>query len=405
MLERAEDRTTQDQAGRDRRTPMWVLASAIAATIVAVLAALAVFGGATLPERAGPPVEELSVERVVLAPGTIELTLRGTGADPVSIAQVAVNDTFVHFEGAEQPISRLASTTVRLDVPWQNGQPYLISLLTSTGLVIEHEIPAAVATPAPDASFLGVMTLLGTYVGVLPVLLGMLVLPVLRRAGGGVVRVLLAMTVGLLAFLALDASLEGSALAEDTGGPFGGTVLVLLGAALAYLTLTAVDGYLRARRPPHGDAHGGGMRLATLIALGIGLHNLGEGLAIGSAFAVGELALGTALVIGFALHNTTEGLAIVAPLTDHRPGLARLAGLGLLAGAPAILGALLGAAVNNPALSALLLGVGVGAILQVIAQIVPALRRSGLRALDPPVAGGLAAGLLVMYLTGLLVAA
>lgn len=405
MLERSEDRTTPDRTRWVQQIPPWLLATAIAATIAAVLAVLGVFGGETLPERAGPPVEELTVERVALTPGTVELTLRGTGPDPVSIAQVAVNDTLVDFQGAEEPISRLASTSVRLAVPWQDGQPYLIALLTSTGLVIEHEIPAAVATPVPDAAFLGVMVLLGTYVGILPVLLGMLVLPVLRRARAGVVRALLAVTIGLLAFLALDAALEGSALAEGAGGPFGGTALVLLGTALAYLTLTAVDGRLRARRTSEPDVQRQGSRLATLIALGIGLHNLGEGLAIGTAFAIGELALGTALVVGFALHNTTEGLAIVAPLAEHRPGLGHLAGLGLLAGAPAILGALLGATVNNPTLSAVLLGIGVGAIVQVIGQIIPALRRTGRRSLDPTVACGLTVGLLVMYFTGLLVAA
>jgi len=136
------------------------------------------------------------------------------------------------------------------------------------------------------------------------------------------------------------------------------------------------------------------VRLAFLIALGIGLHNLGEGLAIGSAYAVGELALGAALVVGFALHNTTEGIAVVAPLTDERPPLLRLLGLGLLAGAPAILGALIGAAVNNAELSALLLGVGVGAIVQVIIQVLPAVR--GARAtFDPLAVGGVAAGVLV----------
>jgi len=142
-----------------------------------------------------------------------------------------------------------------------------------------------------------------------------------------------------------------------------------------------------------------------MIAVGIGLHNLGEGLAIGSAYAVGELALGAFLVIGFALHNTTEGIAIVAPLAQQRPSLVQLAALGLLAGGPAILGAMLGAAVNNAELSALLLGVGVGAIAQVIVQIAPALRARSGQALSPATIGGITAGLLIMYLTSLLVTA
>jgi zinc transporter, ZIP family len=209
-------------------------------------------------------------------------------------------------------------------------------------------------------------------------------------------------TVGLLAFLAVDATLEGLALATASGGAFGGQALVLLAAGLAFLALTLIDRALD-RRARTGPASG--LRLSAMIAIGIGLHNLGEGLAIGSAYAIGELALGAALVVGFALHNTTEGLAVVTPLTTTRPSLITLAGLGILAGAPAILGAVLGATVSNTELSAVLLGVGVGAILQVIVQIAPGLRGSGTARLEPGVIGGIAAGAAVMYLTGLLVTA
>jgi ZIP family zinc transporter len=367
-----------------------------------------VFGGETLPERAGPPIEQLSVERADLSPGVIELHVRNTGADPVAVAQVFVNDAYVDFTGVDEPIGRLSSDTLRLDYPWQDQQPYMISMLTSTGAVIEHEIPAAVATPEADGGFFALMVLLGTYVGVIPVVLGMLFLPALRRIGRRAVQVLLAVTVGLLVFLAADATFDGVELAEEAGGAFGGPVLVVLGALLAYLALTAVDH--RLSRPRREDAPNATLgaspgRLALLIAVGIGLHNLGEGLAIGSAYAVGELAIGVALVVGFAVHNTTEGLAIVAPLTraDARPSLLRLLGLGLIAGAPAILGAVLGATVTNPELSTFLLGVGVGAIVQVVVQLLPQLREPEGPALRPAVAGGVIAGVLAMYLTGLLV--
>jgi ZIP family zinc transporter len=380
------------------RVPLWALVPAVVAVVATVLAVLAALGGASLPERAGPPVEALAVERTVFEPGTIEVVVRNTGPDPVTVAQVVVNDVFVDFTGGGTPIERLGTDTLVMHYPWISGQPYTVSMMTSTGLVIEHEIPAAVATPTGGPGLLGPMALLGAYVGVVPVLLGMLALPVLRRVGRGVVRVLLAVTVGLLLFLAADALLEGFELAERAGGAFGGPALVLLGAALAFLALTALD------RRLGGDA--AGMRLATMIAVGIGLHNLGEGLVVGSAYAVGELALGAALVVGFAVHNTTEGLAIVAPLADRRPSLWALVGLGLLAGAPAILGAAIGATVDNAALSALLFGVGVGAVTQVVIQIVPALRDQATgRLLDPGVLGGLGAGIVVMYATGLLVAA
>ncbi|WP_433003322.1 ZIP family metal transporter [Kribbella sp. CA-294648] len=387
-----------------QRLPLWLLATATIAAVAAVLAVVLLVGGRSLPDRAGPPVEQLTVERTVLSPGAIELNLRNTGPDPVQVAQVTVNDVFVSFAGAVQPLGRLGADTVRLDFPWQDGQPYRVAILTSTGAVIEHEIPAAVATPETGGSLLGLMALLGTYVGIIPVVLGMALLPVLRRAGPTAVRTLLALTVGLLAFLAVDATLEGLELAEPAGA-FGGPVLVFLGAGLAFLALSAVDRFLRHRAAQQTDPAVPGHRLALMIAIGIGLHNLGEGLAIGSAYAVGELALGTSLVVGFALHNTTEGLAIVTPLTRHRPAPGRLLYLGLLAGAPAIIGAVAGATVTNAALSSLLLGLGVGAIIQVVTQLAPSLRTHTGRILDPATAGGLSAGLLIMYLTGLFVAA
>jgi zinc transporter ZupT len=247
---------------------------------------------------------------------------------------------------------------------------------------------------------------LGTYVGIIPVALGMLFLPFLRQVREHWIRFFMAVTVGLLGFLALDAYLEGTEIAESGTGAFGGAELLFIGAGAAYLGLVALDRFLRARGERAREAGASALQLSLLVAIGIGLHNLGEGLAIGSAYAVGELALGAFLVFGFALHNTTEGLAIVAPLSGYRrPSLGRLAALGLIAGAPAILGAFIGASAFNPELAALLIGVGIGAIVQVIVQLVPAIRDRAGRALYPASVGGILTGVLVLYLTGLLVSA
>ncbi len=390
---------------RTTRTRGWVLAVAGLLTVGVALLAVALLGGQTLPERTGPPVEELAVERTVLAPGLIELTVRNTGPDPVQVGQAAVNDAFVEFTGGEEPIGRLGAETLRLDVPWQDGQPYLVSILTSTGAVVEHEIPVATTTPQPDSGFVWHMVLLGTYVGIIPVLLGMLFLPAVRRVGPRIVRALLALTVGLLAFLAADAAIEAIELAGQAGGAFGGPALVVLGAGLAFLALMSLDRLLRNRRDPGGTPGGapGGQRLALMIAIGIGLHNLGEGLAIGSAYAVGALAVGASLVIGFAVHNTTEGLAVVVPLASRPVPALRLFGLAMVAGAPAVAGTLIGSTVANAELSALLLGIGVGAIVQVVVQLTPGLRDRATGQVDPIAFGGLAAGVVLMYATGLLV--
>jgi zinc transporter ZupT len=383
--------------------PTWALGAGVAALIAAVLVVLAIAGGDSLPERLGPPVEEIAVERTTLEPNRIELSVRNTGPDDVRIAQAFVNDAYVDFSGADEPIGRLGSGTVTLTYPWQEGQPYLVSLVTSTGVVIEHEIAAAVETPKADGDLFGLMALLGTYVGIVPVVMGMLLLPAMRRFRPDWIRVLMAITVGLLAFLAVDATLEGLDLANESGGAFGGVELLVLGALLAYLVLTAVDRYLRSRAVDGEDGSAAAGRLALMIAIGIGLHNLGEGLAIGTAYAIGELALGAFLVLGFAIHNTTEGFAIVAPLTRSRPSMLRLLALGLIAGAPAIAGGVIGALVTNPELSALLLGVGVGAVVQVIVQIAPAMRDRAGRLLDTATATGVAVGLVAFYLTGLMI--
>jgi zinc transporter ZupT len=380
-----------------------LVAALLLGAALAALAALAVLGGQSPPETADPPAEELAVEGTTLTPGVIELTVRNTGSDPVQVAQVFVNDAYVDLIGGSEPIDPLATDTLSLVYPWRDGQPYLVSMLTSSGGVIEHEISAAVPDPESGPAYFGLMVLLGACVGIVPVLLGMLFVPLLRRAGPTAVRVLFAVTVGLLAFLVFDAAAVGLALAESSGAAFGGAALVVLGAAVAYLLLAGADHRLHRRQPAHAENASTGFRLALMIAVGIGLHNLGEGLAIGAAYAVGELALGAALVIGFALHNTTEGITVVFPLGDDRPSPPRLLALALVAGVPAIIGAVLGGWVDGADLSAFLLGVGVGTAIQLIIQLVRQLREGAGARVAPSTLFGVLAGVLIMYVTGLLV--
>jgi zinc transporter, ZIP family len=380
------------------RQPLWVLGLAPLLLIAAAFAAFALLDGPGLGDRRGPPAEEIAVERTKLEPGVIELTVRNDGPDAVRIAQTVVNDAFAQFSGGDRAIGRLESAVLRIEQPWVEGEAYEIALLTSSGGTIVHEIPVAVETPAADLSFFGLMALLGVYVGVIPIALGMLWLPWIRRIPPSWVRAVMALTVGLLAFLAVDATLEGFELAGEGSQAFGGAALVLLGGIVAYLLLTGVSEWLRERRR---GATGG--TLALLVATGIGLHNLGEGVAIGSAYTVGALALGAFLVVGFALHNTTEGLAIVAPIANSSPSWRRLAVLGLIAGAPAVLGAWIGAAAFNASLAAFLFGFGAGAIVQVIVQLAPSLRDDEGRTLHPRAVAGLLAGLGLMFVTGLLV--
>lgn len=411
-----EARGATAQLGPTQKLPAWALGLIPLALIAAAIGAFALLGGPGLGERNGVPVEELVVDRTELRPGEIALTVRNDGPDPVDIAQVSVNDAYVDFDADSTEVGRLGSIEVTMPYDWIEAEAYEIFLLTGTGGVVEHTIDAAAETPEADASFFGLMALLGVYVGVIPVALGMLWLPFVRSIDRRWIQALLALTIGLLAFLAIDAVEEGVEVAGEGAQALGGAGLVFVGALAAYLLLSGIEAWLGQRRGRAERAGAGGAHLAMLIAIGIGLHNLGEGLAIGSAYAIGSLALGTFLVVGFAIHNTTEGLAIVAPLArpgdaggeeaaepPSRVGPGLLIALGLVAGAPAIVGAVIGASAFNTSLAAFLLGAGAGAIAQVIQQIAPAVRDSSGRFLNPLAVAGLLAGLALMYATSLLV--
>jgi ZIP family zinc transporter len=389
---------------RSRRVPLW-LSGVGPLIIVAALAVVFVVFNPIASLREVPPVEAVAFERTVFEPGLIELHVRNDGPDPVVISQVLVNDAYRDFSATQSTLGRLDTATVRVSYPWDDGLPVTIGLVTSTGLVIEHEVEVAALTPAPDASTLWVYALLGVYIGVIPVLIGLLWFPSLRQASRRWLDFFLALTLGLLVFLLLDTVAEGLELAGETGAALGGLQLFGFGAIAAVLCLISLEGVLQRRR---ADNKGGAasltpLALAYLIAAGIGLHNLGEGLAVGAALATGELALGTFLVLGFALHNTTEGLAIVAPMgsSESRPSLWHFAGLGALAGAPTIAGAWAGGFAFTPAWAALAFGVAAGAIAQVVWQIAKGMDR-GRRAVMGTGALGFLAGFVIMYATGLL---
>ena len=399
------------EAATARRTrPAWLAGVAPLAILAAAIALFVLLDAPGL-ERIGIPQEKLSVERTVLKPGEIQLHVRNDGPDPVRVRQAIVNDGFASFSQSHTEIGRLGGSEIDIEYPWIEGQDYEVKLLTATGVTIDHTITAATETPGADLGFYGLMALIGLYVGIIPVAIGMLWLPWLRGVDSRWIGFLLAFTIGLLAFLGIEALLEGTDVAGSGAEAFGGAALVWLGAAAAFLALAGVDAWLRGRRAGEArrsDARSRGAalgyRAALLVAIGIGLHNLGEGLAIGSAYAVGSLALGATLVVGFALHNTTEGLAIVSPVARERAArFGRLALLGLIAGAPAVLGAWIGASAYQPGLAALMFGVGAGAIAQVVVQIAPQIRDGAGRLLHPLAVGGLLTGLAVMYVTGLLV--
>jgi zinc transporter, ZIP family len=345
-----------------------------------------------------PPVEQLSVESVRLTPGLIELSVRADGSGPLRIAQVQVDNAYRQFtQNPEGPIRRLGKVTIDIPYPWVSGEAHHISLLTSVGTIFEHTINVAQATPTYEVPTLALLGLVGLLLGLAPVATGLLAYPALRTLSQKWIRFVLALTVGLLLYLLIDTlgeGLEAAALAIDR---FRAHTVVWVAALITCALLLAL-GRSRGAAPE-------GLKLASFIALGIGLHNLGEGLAVGAAISAGEAALATFLVIGFTIHNVTEGFGIATPLIGRHPSLLAFAGLAALAGLPAVLGVWLGAQAVSPLWTALSFAVGAGAILQVIIEVTALIaRRDGNQALATPSSlGGVIAGLAVMYLTALLV--
>lgn len=346
-----------------------------------------------------PPVEALTVERTVLDEIGIGLLVRGGGSEAMVIAQVAVDDAFWTFTQVPPgPIARGQAVWVQIPYPWVLGEAHIVKMLSNTGTAFEHAIAVAVPTPKATGGQLGPQALVGVIVGLLPVALGLMFYPAMRGVGRGGMNFLLALTVGLLAFLLIDMTSEALELAASAAALFQGSAMVWLSALASFLLLMAIG---RWRGKPEGLA------LAFYIALGIGLHNFGEGLAIGGAFAAGSAGLGTFLVLGFALHNVTEGIGIAAPMLRVRPPLWTFAALTLLAGGPAVLGMWAGSLAYAPQWSALALAVGAGAILQVMVEVTAYLmRQNGDRQAllsSPAVLGGFLAGLAFMYATAALI--
>jgi len=365
---------------------------------VLVAAILATGGG--LSHLAGPPQEKLHIDRVQLPdPGTIRVRAVNEGPNTLTISQVMVDEAFWQFEvSPSNELEPRESATVEIPYHWVEGEPHEVALVTGRGLTFHEEIPVAVETRGPSLELFGRYGLVGVYVGVLPIVLGMLWFPFLADLRERSLNFVLSLTLGLLVYLGVDTWVDALEFAHEAPEFWQGTSMV---AGITALTLGALiwTGQIGERRSEASP-----LRLAYLIALGIGFHNLGEGLAIGAAYASGEASLGAFLILGFTLHNVTEGIGIVAPVAEDRPAIKHFALLALLAGAPAIAGTWIGGFAFDPALASAFLAAGVGAIFQVIWEVGRLVRANNEQIGDPlvsaPNLAGFAVGLALMYGTG-----
>jgi zinc transporter, ZIP family len=390
-----------DRSGREM--PLWFKGLAPLVLLAVLVIGFLRFGPLGVFRQNFPPVEELTIERIRLPQfGVMEVEVVNGGPEPVTVAQVMVDDAnWVHSLDGRRTLDRLESRVITIPYPWVEGEPLTVALVSSTGLTFSGDLAVATRSPAVDARYLTTFALLGVYAGVIPVFIGLLWLPFVRAVGRRWIDFLLSLTIGLLVFLGVSSLIESTEAAALVPAAFQGHALVLLGVVGTPLLLSAVG---RSRGRKQGTRSP--LYVAGLIALGIGLHNLGEGLAIGTSYASGEIALGTFLVIGFLLHNTTEGLGIVTPLAHERPRLASLVLLGVLAGVPTVLGAWLGGFTYSPAGTAFFLAVGAGAIAQVVYELWRLFARRSESGLNAPLnVAGLITGMVIMYATGLLVPA
>lgn len=379
----------------------WLLAL-VPLLLLGILLAYLVLTGGGLKELSGPPVEQLNIQRITLPEaGVINVEVINDGPQTVTVAQVMVDDAFWQYSvEPSNVLPRLGRATFTIPYAWVEEEAHAITLITNTGVTFASEIAVAVETPEPSRDLFWRFALIGLYVGVVPVVLGMLWYPWMRRLSKQAMNFILSLTVGLLVFLAIGTYLDAQEFAAALPAFWQGTPVVILVSLIALGVLLALGNRSKtSERKPLG--------LAYQIALGIGLHNLGEGLAIGAAFAAGEAALATFLVLGFTVHNITEGVGIAAPVVRQNPGFKHFAFLALLAGVPAILGTWLGGFAFNPVLATLFLAIGVGAILQVVWEVGKLVAKDSAKFERPTInwtnLAGFALGVAIMYFTAFMV--
>lgn len=387
------------------RNSKWLITLLIPLVLLLLVLGWVFKNGAGVERDPAAPIEVLNVEQIKIAPSGFQLDVSNTGPETLKVSQVIVDDSVWNFSMTpDTTLNRFDNAMVTINYPWVEGDPHTILLISENGIITEAVIDAATLTP--EFSWDNVLNygLIGFYVGIVPITLGLLWYPFMKRMKKSWINAILALTVGLLLFLFFGTLLDGFEIGAEAPSVFQGNMVVIISTVLSFLLLIGFDQYQQQRQIGNGYSP---LRIALLMATGIGLHNFGEGLAIGSSFALGEAALGTFLIIGFTLHNITEGIGIAAPLLTTKPKINQFVLLGTIAGAPAIFGTWFGGFIFSPIWGAVFLGIGAGAILQVIFVISKMLMEDHKKNSEPFVSwmnfAGFTIGILIMYFTAFFV--
>ncbi|WP_394189499.1 ZIP family metal transporter [Paenisporosarcina quisquiliarum] len=383
----------------------WLISGLIPLLLLIAVVAWVTVNGAGIEKDPAAPIEVLNIERIITTNNGFELSVSNTGPETMTISQVIVDDSIWNFSvSPSETFERFDEGVVKINYPWVQGDPHIIKIISANGIITEGEIAAATRTPERSWDNFLNYGFIGFYVGIVPITLGLLWYPFMKRFSRKWINAILALTVGLLLFLFIGTLADGFEIGAEAPAVLQGDMVVILGALLTFILLIGFDQFQQKRLEKKASSP---FNIALLMAVGIGLHNFGEGLAIGTSFSLGEAALGTFLIIGFTLHNITEGIGIAAPLLKIKPRIRDFILLGIVAGAPAILGTWFGGFIFSPILGALFLGIGAGAILQVVYVITKMLINDHKKHLEPTVSwlnlSGFTLGLLIMYLTAFFV--
>tara|TARA_Y100000590_G_scaffold396983_1_gene478177 strand:+ start:299 stop:1462 length:1164 start_codon:yes stop_codon:yes gene_type:complete len=377
--------------------------SAIAPIILLLIMIAFLMGPASSFLQFGVLLPELSIERIEFIENEIQVTVRNTGTVDFDVVVADVNDRIQ--PAAVEPdssLERFETALVRIPYSWNEAQPYEIGLTIDDGTRFSKEVEAAFTSLQPNFDLFMFLGTVGFLIGVIPIMIGLLWYPFIKKLGKNSLNFFLAFAIGLLLFLGIDAVIEAGEISnEHLSSVFNGELLIATVVILSFLLLYGIGEKLI--KKTNSSRFSQGIGISLMISIGIGLHNLGEGLAVGAAIALGQVALSKFLIIGFAAHNTTEGLAIAAPLTGTKAKIAKMIGLGLLAGVPAIFGTWIGGFSFSPLFTIIFLSIGAGAIFQVVLSLFNYMRERTESFSNVALFIGIALGLVVMYLTSVII--